>query len=62
MALYRRVVHPRQHNAPPNTPLATVFENGHTRMLWGDYITASFYAIIRAIGPGLFFSKTDVSV
>ena len=62
MALYCRVVHPRQHNAPPNTPLATVFDNGHTRMIRGDYITTSFYSIICAIGPGLFFSKIDVSV
>lgn len=40
-ALYRRIAHLRQHNAPPDTPLHAVFSNGRWRNVTSKDITSA---------------------
>ena len=54
------MAHLCQHNAPANTPLATVYLKGRKHIIRSDKITAAICALIPAL-PKFGFAKTDVS-
>ena len=61
-AVRRRVVHLRQHNAPPNTPLYTVFlPHGHTRPVLASQLTAQLRLSCDQIGPTLGIDRSEIS-
>ena len=62
-ALARRVLHLRQHNVLPSTPLATVYTITHTKInITPSMITSTLRNHVTIIGPALGFIPSDVSV
>ena len=59
LAVIRRVLHLRAHNADPTTPLATVFTS--PRKVTPSVITDTLRDTVRCIGPSLGFLPDDVS-
>lgn len=63
ICLARRVIHLRQHNAPPNTPLASYWNaTSHTLVpLKPADITATLRMICTLLGPQFGFNSKDIS-
>lgn len=61
-AIARRIIHLRQHNAQPNTPLATVYTNNRTASITPTMITTTLRHHVSLIGPTLGFLPSDVTV
>ncbi|EJK56345.1 hypothetical protein THAOC_23791 [Thalassiosira oceanica] len=59
LAVIRRVIHLRAHNADPTTPLATVCTS--PRKVTPSMITDTLREAVRSIGPSLGFLPEDVS-
>mmetsp|Transcript_30799 Transcript_30799/g.69092 ORF Transcript_30799/g.69092 Transcript_30799/m.69092 type:complete len:399 (-) Transcript_30799:17-1213(-) len=59
LAVIRRVIHLRAHNADPTTPLATVCTS--PRKVTPSMITDTLRETVRSIGPSLGFLPEDVS-
>lgn len=59
LAVIRRVLHLRAHNADPTTPLATVCST--PRKVTPTVITETLRETVRSIGPSLGFLPDDVS-
>ena len=61
-ALRRRVQHLRKHNAPPDTPLHTVYlSNGDTAYVRSCDITATLRLSCKAVGKGLGINGKEIS-
>jgi hypothetical protein len=61
-AIARRVLHLRQHNAPPSTPLAHVYnEQNSIISIKPKHITDAIRLAVRYLGPSLGFLPTDVT-
>ncbi|GFH55146.1 hypothetical protein CTEN210_11622 [Chaetoceros tenuissimus] len=62
-ALARRVIHLKQHNAAPNTPLCTYFCQERQRLVHvcPSDITNTLRTNVAALGPALGFLPSDVS-
>ena len=61
IALARRVIHLRHHNARPSTPLARVFVQGGWSKITPTLITKALRQAVAFLGPELGFLSTDVS-
>lgn len=61
LSLVRRVIHLREHNAPPNTPLATYFVAGRRSPVSPAAITATLRLAVTSLGPSLGFLPSDIS-
>ena len=62
-ALARRVIHLKQHNAAPNTPLCTYFCQERQRLVHvcPSDITNTLRTNVAALGPALGFLPSDFS-
>ena len=61
-AVARRIIHLRQHNAPPTSPLAKYFTNNKWHPVLASHITTSIQQAVRFLGPSsLGFRASDVS-
>ena len=60
-ALYRRVAHLRAHNAPPDTPLYSVFVNGSITPIRSLHITAALRLAAVALYDSTGISPSDIS-
>ena len=61
-AIARRVLHLRQHNAPPSTPLAHVYTaNNEVVSIKPSDITSAIKLAVRFLGPSIGFLPSDVS-
>jgi hypothetical protein len=61
MALVRRVIHLREHNATSTTPIATYFESNRRRPIKTNYIMIVLRHAVRLIGPEVGLVEADVS-
>jgi hypothetical protein len=61
LALHRRVSHLRQHNLPPDTPLATYVHRSRTYHIAPAHITAALRASAALLGPSLGFLPSDIN-
>jgi hypothetical protein len=57
----RRVLHLRQHNAPPETPLATYFNGSKFVAVSPQAITTVLQQAVHVAGPSIGFLASDVS-
>lgn len=57
----RRIIHLRQHNAPPTTPLGTYFHEGTCKPVSQQAITATLRLAVTTLGPSLGFLASDIS-
>lgn len=60
-SIVRRILHLRQHNAPPTTPLARVFSQGTWYKIKPGDITNALRGAVSFLGPDLGFLPSDVS-
>ena len=60
-AISRRILHLREHNAPPNTPLSHVYTNNGIQPIKPADITSSLRLAVTYLGPALGFLPQDVS-
>jgi hypothetical protein len=62
-ALYRRVLHLRHHNAPPDTPLHTIFlKSGTTTNVTSANLTSLFRTSATALESSIGFGPRDFSI
>ena len=63
VCLARRIIHLRQHNAPPNTPLASVWnpDSNSFKPIAPTHITISLRTICTVMGPAFGFLPKDIS-
>ena len=60
-AVRRRIEHLRQHHAPANTPLFTVYTPEGVQTVTSRHITAALRQSCKIIGPDLGISPKDIS-
>jgi len=60
-ALIRRILHLRENNANPLTPLATAYQDQIPTAILPSHITQVLRAAVTIIGPSLGFLPADVS-
>jgi hypothetical protein len=61
LSVIRRVIHMREHQAPPTTPLASHFLHQKWHPIKPTDISAVLRLAVGVLGPGLGFSPQDVS-
>ena len=61
-AVIRQVLHLRQNNAPPETPLYTAFHNGCAHRISAKHLTTALRSSCKTLGPTLGISSRDISV
>jgi len=61
LALIRRILHLRVHNAPKDTPLATAYPNNSPVAILPSHITLTLRQAVHILGPSLGFLPSDVS-
>jgi hypothetical protein len=61
LSLARRIIHLRQNDAPPTTPLATYFVAGTGKPVSPAAITATLRLAVTSLGPSLGFLPSDIS-
>ena len=61
LALANRVLHLRQCQAPPTTPLASYFDGTQLKIVTSADITATLKLAVRLLGPACGFQAADVT-
>lgn len=61
-AVLRQVLHLRQHNAPPETPLHTAYIQGTPHPVRAQQLTNALRASCKSIGKSLGLTSSDISV
>lgn len=61
LAIKRRVLHLRQHHAPPYTPLSRIFTGTSSLSITPSHITSTLRKAVTYLGPDLGFLPSEVS-